>query len=215
MKNPTEENVDRDIDRPDVHTDARAEETAAESSQVEGTDEDEIPEVEPLTELEAAIAERDEMHEKWLRAQADFQNLRRRKAEDIEAATLRAKSEVLGEAVTILDYLDMALSSPVESEDAKNLKTGIEMTRMQMQTLFDRLNVKPIDATGMFDPKLHQAVSTVTSTEDEPGTIVEVVRSGWVMGEAVLRFAQVRVAAEPDEEEDAEANTTGDAGAGA
>lgn len=201
MKNPTEENVDRDIDRPDVRDGAQSEEGAAEVSAEANAEEDEIPEVEPLTELEAAVAERDEMHEKWLRAQADFQNLRRRKAEDIEAATARAKAEVLGEAVTILDYLDMALSTPVESDDAKNLKTGIEMTRMQMQALFDRLNVRPIDATGMFDPKLHQAVSTVTSQEHEPGTIVEIVRGGWLMGESVLRFAQVRVAAEPDDDD--------------
>lgn len=172
--------------------------------------EEEIPEVEPLSELEAAIAERDELHEKWLRAQADFQNLRRRTGSDIDTAVARAKSEVLGEAVTVLDYLDMALAAPVESEDAKNLKIGIEMTRGQLQTLFDRLSVKPIEAVGVFDPNIHQAVSTVETDEHEPGAITEVVRGGWMIGESVLRYAQVRVAAAPEVAEEAPEETSGE-----
>lgn len=157
------------------------------------------PEVE-LDPLEQALLERDEAKASWMRAQADYQNLRRRTREDIDAAVARAKSEVLAEAVTVLDYLDMALAAPVDSEDAKNLKIGVEMTRGQLQGMFDRLAVQPIDASGTFDPAVHQAVSTVDTTEHEPGTIVEVVRSGWTMGDTVLRFAQVRVAAAPDAE---------------
>lgn len=153
---------------------------------------------EELDELERALQERDEAKDLALRAQADFQNLRRRTQSDIDAAVNRAKADVLSEAVTVLDYLDMALAAPVESEDAKNLKIGIEMTRAQLQALFDRLSIRPIDATGTFDPAVHQAVSTVETDEHEPGVIVEVVRGGWMMGETVLRFAQVKVAAEPE-----------------
>lgn len=163
---------------------------------------DETPSAPPTLEeqLEAAQAERAEFEAKWLRAQADFQNLRRRTAADIDSAVARAKSEVLAEAITVLDYLDMALAAPVTTDEAKNLQIGVEMTRGQLQGLFDRLQVRPIEASGTFDPALHQAVSTVETDEHEPGTIVEVVRGGWAMGEAVLRFAQVRVAATADEE---------------
>ncbi|WP_419190283.1 nucleotide exchange factor GrpE [Saltatorellus ferox] len=160
-----------------------------------------------LSELEQAIRERDEAKALWLRAQADYQNLRRRTQADIDAAVLRAKSEVLGEAVTVLDYLDMALAAEVTSDDAKNLKIGVEMTRGQLQGLFDRLNIKPIAAVGMFDPAVHQALSTVETAEHEPGTIMEVVRGGWLMGETVLRFAQVRVAAAPEGPKDVEAES--------
>ena len=124
--------------------------------------------------------------------------------EDIDAAVSRAKSEVLAEAITVLDYLDMALAAPVTTDEAKNLKVGVEMTRGQLQGLFDRLDVKPVVAEGTFDPALHQAVSTVETEEHEPGAIVEVVRGGWCMGETVLRYAQVRVAAAPEAEETAE-----------
>lgn len=158
----------------------------------------------PEQELDAARAERDEFEQKWLRAQADFQNLRRRTADDIDSAVARAKSEVLAEAITVLDYLDMALAAPVTTDEAKNLKIGVEMTRGQLQGLFDRLDVKPIVAEGVFDPALHQAVSTVDTEEHEPGAIVEVVRGGWCMGETVLRYAQVRVAAAPEAEAESE-----------
>jgi molecular chaperone GrpE len=164
-----------------------------------------VEEDEELSELELAIRERDEAKALWMRAQADYQNLRRRTQADIDSAVTRAKTEVLGEAVTVLDYLDMALAAPVTTDEAKNLKIGVEMTRTQLQGLFDRLAVKPIVAEGTFDPAFHQAISTVESTEHEPGTIVEVVRGGWQMGESVLRFAQVRVAAEPEAEGDGEA----------
>ena len=168
----------------------------------EGTEATE--EEEQLSELELAIRERDEAKALWMRAQADYQNLRRRTQADIDAAVLRAKTEVLGEAVTVLDYLDMALAAQVTTDEAKNLKIGVEMTRTQLQGLFDRLAVKPIVAEGIFDPAFHQALSTVDTTENEPGTIMEVVRGGWLMGETVLRFAQVRVAAEPEAEDAAE-----------
>lgn len=175
-----------------------------------GTDGDEltedtvaVEEDEELSEFELAIRERDEAKALWMRAQADYQNLRRRTQADIDSAVTRAKTEVLGEAVTVLDYLDMALAAPVTTDEAKNLKIGVEMTRTQLQGLFDRLAVKPIVAEGTFDPAFHQAISTVESTEHEPGTIVEVVRGGWQMGESVLRFAQVRVAAEPEPEPEA------------
>lgn len=159
---------------------------------------EDIPELEPLSETEALEAERDDYKDRWLRAQADFQNLRRRTGADIDSAVSRAKSEVLTEAITVLDYLDMALATPVTTDEAKNLKIGVEMTRGQLQGLFDRLSVKPIPSADTFDPLLHQAVSTVETTEHEPGTIVEVVRNGYLMGESVLRFTQVRVAAAPE-----------------
>ena len=173
-------------------------------------DDDAEEEEEELDPLAAATRERDEATERWMRLQADFQNHRRHAQANIDAAVASARSEVLGEAVTILDYLDMALAVEVESEEAKNLKIGVEMTRQQLQGLMDRMSVKAIDASGTFDPSRHQAVSTVETEEHEPGTIVEVVRGGWTIGDAVLRFAQVRVAAAPEAVDSDE----GDAGAG-
>ncbi|MEM6674120.1 MAG: nucleotide exchange factor GrpE [Planctomycetota bacterium] len=150
-------------------------------------------------DVETLRRERDEATDRLVRLQADFQNQRRHAQANIDDARRRARAEVLEEAVAILDYLDMALAAEVTTDEAKNLKVGIELTRSQMQSLFDRMDVRPITAEGAFDPSFHQAVSTVETDEVEPGTIVEVVRPGWTMGDTVLRYAQVRVAASSGE----------------
>jgi molecular chaperone GrpE len=172
--------------------------TTSENAEMEDEQHEDVATAPVEDELTAAVRERDEANEKWMRLQADFQNHRRHAQANIDAAAQRARAEVLGEAVTILDYLDMALAMEVTTDEARNLKVGVEMTRSELQSFFDRMNVKPIDATGTFDPERHQAVSTVETDEVEPGTIVEVVRSGWTLGDAILRYAQVRVAAAPD-----------------
>lgn len=196
----------------ETKTESQTEEPEAE---VQDAPAEEVAEDEdPLITL---AREKDDAVDRWMRLQADFQNHRRRAQANIEAAVATARTEVLGEAVTILDYLDMALAFEVTSEEAKNLKVGVEMTRQQLQGLLDRMSVKAITAEGLFDPSKHQAVSTVETDEHEPGTIVEVVRGGWTMGEAVLRFAQVRVAAAPDapadEDEAAAGETAAEGGA--
>lgn len=152
------------------------------------------------TPLERAERESGEYLEKWQRAHADYQNLKRRTHEDIQGAVRRERTGLLAETLMVLDYLDMALAAPCETEEAKNLLVGVQMTRDQLWSMFEREGVSPIETDGAFDPDVHQAVSTVTDTEHEPGTIVEVVRRGFKMGDGVLRYAQVKVAAEPEPE---------------
>ena len=160
--------------------------------------EEELPEAEVVDPLTAAEQERDEYLVNWQRARADFQNLKRRTLEDIEAAVARERSSLLEETLTILDYLDMALASQCESQDAQNLLVGVRMTRDQLWAMLERQQVKAIDADGAFDPNLHQAVSTVETEDAEPGSVVEIVRRGYTIGDRVLRYAQVKVAAAPD-----------------
>jgi len=160
--------------------------------------EEELPEAEVVDPLTAAEQERDEYLVNWQRARADFQNLKRRTLEDIEAAVARERSSLLQETLTILDYLDMALASPCETQDAQNLQVGVRMTRDQLWAMLEGQMVKPIDAEGAFDPSRHQAVSTVETEDAEPGSVVEIVRRGYTIGERVLRFAQVKVAAASD-----------------
>ena len=164
----------------------------------EDAPEAEIVEEPPLDPFAKAEQDRDEYLVNWQRARADFQNLKRRTLEDIESAISRERSNLLEETLTILDYLDMALASPCDSQDAQNLQIGVQMTRDQLWQMLERQSVKPITAKGVFDPSQQQAVATVTSAEVEPGTVVEVVRQGYTIGGRVLRHAQVKVAAAPE-----------------
>lgn len=175
-------------------------------------DEEEILEVEPLTAeeeaeldaenldpLEKAERERDEYLQNWQRARADFKNLKRRTLEDIDAAVHRERSALLQENLQVLDYLDMALASPCESQDAKNLLMGVQMTRDQLWKMLEEQGVATITAEGALDPTRHQAVSTVETEDVEPGQIIEEVRKGYLIGERVLRFAQVKVSVAAEE----------------
>lgn len=150
------------------------------------------------SDLERAERERDELRALWQRAQADYQNLKRRQLADVEAAARSARIGTLSELLVVLDYLDMALAAQVTTDEARNLRIGVEMTRQQFWHSLESQGVSVIPTAGAFDPALHQAVSTVESEEAAPGTILEVVRRGYRLQDSVLRHAQVKVATAPE-----------------
>lgn len=168
---------------------------------------------EDLTPEQRIERERDEYYENWRRTQADFQNHRRRQAQVIEASVKSARRVLFAELLLILDYLDMALLSPVESQEGKNLLMGVQMTRDQMMRFLEQHEVESIESVGSFDPERHEAVESITDSGEEPGTIVETVRRGYMAGGEVLRYAHVKVAAaaDPADENSAESIEDGPA----
>lgn len=185
--NPEEQKLEAETDEPEV---AEAETEGTEAAEEAGEPEDE------LTRLQR---ERDEYLASWQRAQADYQNLRRRGSSDVEQRLKLRMQPLLESLLLVLDHLDMALMSPTESQDAQNLAIGVEMTRKQMIDQLEAQGVESIDSNGSFDPALHQAVSKQASDEHAPGTILKTVRKGYTWNDGVLRFAQVEVAVDPAE----------------
>ena len=162
----------------------------------------------PLTKAER---ERDEAVGNWQRALADYKNLNRRSLETINSAVRNARTELLGELLLVIDYLDMALLAECTTDEARNLHFGVSLTRDQMLGVLERFEVTPITSLDSFDPALHQAVAKVEDPEQEEGTIVEVKRKGYMIGDKVLRHADVHVigveeppAPEAPDEEDGE-----------
>ncbi|MBK7645488.1 MAG: nucleotide exchange factor GrpE [Planctomycetes bacterium] len=139
-------------------------------------------------------AERDEYLASWQRAQADYQNLRRRIGSDTEAAVGRAKQTLLGELLLVLDYLEMALAAPCTSSEGKNLHAGVEMTRQQLWQVLEREGVALVPLEGRFDPAVHQAVESSVDSDEPAGTLLATLRRGYRMGGQILRPAHVRVA---------------------
>jgi len=138
--------------------------------------------------------QRDDYVARWQRATADYKNLRRRTGEDIEAAVRRAMTPLLENLLLVLDHLDMALTTPVESDDAKALAVGVRLTRDQFLKGLQGEGVEAIPDEGPFDPDLHEAVATVETDEVEPGTVIETVRRGFTWRGIVLRHSHVKVA---------------------
>ena len=152
------------------------------------------PEVMPGIEglLKQAELAAQEHHDAWLRAKADADNIRKRAQADIAAAHKYAIENFSTELLAVKDSLEAALA--VNTITMDNLKSGVELTLKQLNSVFDRFNLAEINPTGQkFDPRRHQAISTVESAA-EPNTVVQVFQKGYLLNDRVIRPAMVSVA---------------------
>ncbi len=139
--------------------------------------------------------------ERWKRAQADYQNLKRRQQTDIDAAVRRTVQPLLEDLLRVADHFDMALSAPTTTDESKALADGVRLIRDQLERTLQQAGVQPLDASGALDPTLHEAVATVPDADAEPGTILDVIQRGYLWNDVVLRHARVRVAVAPPAEQ--------------
>ena len=151
------------------------------------------PENTELKEAEAKAAEYLAMAQ---RVQADFENFRRRN-ENVRADSFaEGKRDVAAAMLPVLDNLERAAEAAAGSQD-EALKNGVELVLKQMNEVYKKLNVSPIDRLGeKFDPNLENAILQGTEEEGEPGTVCQVLQKGYMMGEKVLRHAMVKVVPE-------------------
>lgn len=178
---------------------AQAADTAAETdAAVTETVQAEAAPEPTVEDLQARIAELEgRLKDAELRGLANEQNLRRRHQEEIAATHKFAGQKFAAEMLPVKDYLEMALLD--QSGNFEALKTGVQMTLNELQKAFDATQIKEINpAVGdKLDPHQHQAVQTVVS-EQEPNTIVNVMKKGYTLSERVLRPAMVVVAKKED-----------------
>lgn len=167
---------------------------AAETAE-NGAGEQEPVSVEPTYEdLQARIAELEaQLKDEQLRALANEQNLRRRHQQEIADTHKFAGQKFAVEMLPVKDYLEMALLDQSGNFDA--LKMGVQMTLNELQKAFDATQIKEINpkAGDKLDPNIHQAMQAVAS-EQEPNTVVGVMKKGYTLSDRVLRPAMVTVA---------------------
>ncbi|MBM6595013.1 nucleotide exchange factor GrpE [Microvirga pudoricolor] len=152
----------------------------------------------PIAALEA---ERTDMKDKLLRTLADMENLRRRTEREIADARTYGVANFARDMLNVADNIRRALDSVPEEAKAsaegafKGLIEGIDLTERDLLKVLERHGVKRLDPQGQkFDPNLHQAMFEVPNPDVPSGTVVQVVQSGYVIGERVLRPAMVGVA---------------------
>jgi molecular chaperone GrpE len=151
-----------------------------------------------IEELEARIAEKDrdiqELVSKYRGASDEFDQARARLRKEIQKDVERSRRSVIVSFLEVLDNLDRALEVGTNKTDA--LVQGVALVRQQFLATLEGLGVTRVDPLGhRFDPLQHEAVSTVPAASPEQDDIViGVVRPGYLMGEDVLRAAQVAVA---------------------
>lgn len=154
------------------------------------------PEAPAAPAPEAAAAEAAEYKDRWLRAEAEIQNVRRRAARDRDEAIASAESRFLLDLVELLDDLDRALAAVTPEQKDAAWAQGVALTAQRMRDTLARWNVLPIETAGRpFDPNLHEALAEVPAPDGvEPGHVAQEVLRGWRRGERTLRAARVVVA---------------------
>ncbi|MCE9639682.1 MAG: nucleotide exchange factor GrpE [Betaproteobacteria bacterium] len=155
------------------------------------------PEVMPSLEtlLKQAELAAEEHHDAWLRAKADADNIRKRAQTDIANAHKYAIENFSMELLAVKDSLEAALA--INNVTVDNLKSGVELTLKQLNSVFEKFRVTDINPLGQkFDPHRHQAISTVDA-DAEPNTVVQVFQKGYLLNDRVIRPAMVAVAKAP------------------
>ncbi len=149
----------------------------------------------------AALAERAAKTDEYLalaqRTQADFENFRKRMTRDLRAAEARGMSRLARELLPALDNLDRAIAAVEASDDEQehHLTKGIRLVQSELASALARTGIEAYALKGeRFDPVHHEAVAQAPVEGAETGSIVEVLQSGYRLGELVLRPARVIVA---------------------
>jgi molecular chaperone GrpE len=146
----------------------------------------------PEDPLAQAQRERDEYLDLARRAQADFENYRKRAAREAAASGERAKSGLVRELLPVVDNLERALASAQDGE--QHLAEGVRLVHSALIAVLERNGVEQFDPRGdRFDPGEHEALSMRQQDGAESGVVLDVVEKGYRSNGSILRPARVVV----------------------
>jgi molecular chaperone GrpE len=144
--------------------------------------------------LKAAGSEKDNYYDKYLRAQADLENARRRMEKEKLDFLRYANESFALDLLPILDNLETAERHIKEAKDFKAVQEGIDMIQLQIQKFLKDIGLERIKTSGeKFDPNVHEAIETAQAPDKEDGTIIEELKPGYKLNGKLLRPAVVRV----------------------
>jgi molecular chaperone GrpE len=148
------------------------------------------------TELQKLRAERDILLDRMARMQADFDNARKRAAREQQEFREYALADAIKALLPTLDSFQRALQSG--TSEKSELRSGIELIFKQLHDTLTGLGLRPIPAKGEpFDPRLHEAIEMVETTEVPDHQILEELQRGYKLKDRLLRPAMVKVASNP------------------
>jgi molecular chaperone GrpE len=167
--------------------------------ELEGEEAIEAAEYEAETEEQGVLsrlqAERDELESKLLRVSADYQNFARRAQQNVDSAVEQKLMDMARGLATVMDHFDRALEG--QSKDkAEGVLQGIFMVHDELLSTLKRFGVERMDVEPgtEFDPNRHEALMRQPSDEIESNHVTMQMQPGYVLGEKVIRPAQVGVA---------------------
>jgi len=147
-------------------------------------------------ELARAQAKADENWERYLRAAAELENVRKRAARDVEHAHKFALERFGKELLAVRDTLEMGLAA-ADNASVESLLEGKNATLKLLTSVMSQFGIEELDPEGEpFDPEFHEAISMQPSDDVEPGSVVKVMQKGYTLNGRLLRPAMVIVAAD-------------------
>jgi len=159
-----------------------------------------MPDDPEIGSAEALAKEAAEARDKMLRTLAEMENLRKRTSREVADARTYAITGFARDVLEIADNLQRALDAlPTEAREAadpglKALIEGVELTERSLLNTLEKNGVKKFDPSGgKFDPNFQQAMFEIPDPSVPPGTVVQVMQSGFMIGDRVLRPALVGV----------------------
>lgn len=153
----------------------------------------------PQEEYDRLKAEKDQLMDRLLRLQAEFDNSRKREAKERADFRDYAVANAVEQFLPVLDNFQLALKSTGSTDQ---LRTGVELIVKQMEEALRGLNVQPVESVGAaFDPRVHEALEMVERSDVPDHQVLEEVRRGYRMRDRLLRPALVRVASNSQQKE--------------
>ena len=152
-------------------------------------------------ELERVTNERDDMRDRFMRALADTENIRKRSERDRRDAEQYGGSKLARDMLPVFDNLSRALEAATDEMRATSgaLLEGVELTMRELLNVFKKHGIEPIapEVGDKFDPQIHQAMFEAPLPDTKAGDIIQVSQVGFMLHERLLRPAQVGVSSTP------------------
>lgn len=152
-------------------------------------------EVEPEEELIKKDQQLNEMRDKYLRLQAEFDNFRKRTAKERLELLQTAGKEVIISLLDVLDDSERAAKQLSTANDITSLKDGVNLVFNKLKTTMQAKGLKPMESLHTtFDPDLHDAITEIPApTPDLQGKVVDVLQEGYYLNDKLIRHAKVIV----------------------
>ena len=166
----------------------------------------------PVTKLKEQFDEKSNscksLEQEYLRALADFDNLRRRTARENEVSRRIALEALILDLLPVLDNFDRAAQAANVGATTDSVKKGLDLIQRQLREALCKHGLTEYSCVGtQFDPRKAEAISFVHTDEQKPGTVVSEICKGYACGERILRPARVVVAKEPARSQKPEARS--------
>jgi molecular chaperone GrpE len=150
--------------------------------------------------LDEKEKESEQLKERYLYQQADFENFKKLKAKEKQEALRFGNETLIKELLPVIDNLERAIQHASKTEDSKIIIEGVELTLNGLLKVIEKFGVTRVDALEQaFDPNVHEAIAQEERRDKAPGTVVAELQKGYIMDGRLLRPAMVTVAKSHEE----------------